>query len=332
MNNGIWKYHDLLPQIEEKFRITLNEGSTPLECYPQLNEKFQIENLYLKREDLNPTGSHKDRSIAYYLSKSISEGITKFAISSSGNSAISAINYIKSLNNPEISLAVFLSSDLSSAKLARLEKALGQEINTSQQNSQIDSFNINFSLKPLSSAIQYSSKEKARLIRGSTDDLAIEGFKTLAVEIWQQANDASDIFIPTSSGTTALGIFQGYKKLSEISPMFKMPRIHIVQTTSVNPIAREFDKNFTQTSDNLSDCIVDRVAHRRKEILEIVKQSGGSGWVISDNEINETAQVLTGNDLDLSTEGLLSIAALNKAKHSSWEIFKPICIITGTKH
>ena len=105
---SIWKFEKFFKnQVEEPFRLTLSEGGTPLEKYS--NPFGNIENLYIKWEDKNPSGSFKDRYIAYYLSLKLQSGIRKFALSSSGNAAISAVRYAM-LGKCE--LHVFLSKSL----------------------------------------------------------------------------------------------------------------------------------------------------------------------------------------------------------------------------
>lgn len=328
--NGIWKYASQYTyEIDESSRITLGEGETPLEVNENISNALKINELLIKREDLNPSGSHKDRSVCYMLSYYAGEGYKEFVISSSGNTAISAISYANKAEN--ITLDLFLSKSLSSEKRLRLEKALGFEIGAGFAQVIHDKFKIFFGDKPLSDAIKYANENKLLLLRGSTDDIALEGFKSIAFELFEQAEEATDIFVPTSSGTTAEGIYLGYKQLLEQEKITQIPRIHIVQTTKVNPMAREFDKEFEDSETSLSDCIVDRVAHRRKQILDIVRETKGSGWVISDEHIKDILNVTKSSQLRLSNEGALCLAAIQKAKSKGLKMPKPIAIITGTK-
>ena len=59
---SIWKFEKYFKtKVNDKFRLTLSEGDTPLEKYE--NPFPGVMNLYIKREDKNPTGSFKDRYI-----------------------------------------------------------------------------------------------------------------------------------------------------------------------------------------------------------------------------------------------------------------------------
>ena len=57
---GVWRYHELLP-AGLAHASWLGEGETPLVHAGALGELVGLENLYLKNETRNPTGSYKDR-------------------------------------------------------------------------------------------------------------------------------------------------------------------------------------------------------------------------------------------------------------------------------
>ena len=273
-------------------KLTLEEGNTPV-------EELEIEGVkaLLKREDKNPNGSFKDRSIAYQLSKHISDGVKKFCISSSGNAAISAYAYSKL---SDISLDIFVSSKLSAEKLSKLEGA-----------------KLHISDNPKSDSIKFSNETAAFNLRGSVDDNAYIGYYSLAEEISEL--DIDSIFIPTSSGNAALGIHQGLKKLGKHIP------IYIVQTTKVCPIASLYDKEFIKTETSVVTCITDRVCKRKDQIVSLIKDSCGSGIVISDEEILEVSKKYS-----LPINSSISITGFSKALKKGYTIKRPLLVISGS--
>ena len=81
--------------------------------------------LYLKREDLHPYGSHKGRSIPLMIEIYSQEGWKDFCISSSGNAALAGIHTIKDLNKKsdnQNTLHVFVGQHIQPEKLERLEE------------------------------------------------------------------------------------------------------------------------------------------------------------------------------------------------------------------
>ncbi len=131
----------------------------------------------------------------------------------------------------------------------------------------VENIHIHFSPKPLSTAFSFSSNYGYTLLRGSTDIYGYEGFKTIAFELINSEKTFDHIFVPASSGTTAKGIYEGYKGA------FNIPSFNIVQTTKINTLVHRFDKNYQPSVESLAEAIVDRVGHRVKEIEEIIKET-----------------------------------------------------------
>ena len=313
--SGIWLHAKLLqPFVKEEFRLSLSEGNTPLEENRNLAKALNLKTIYLKREDFNPTGSHKDRGLAFQISAHLQQGKTEFVISSSGNSGISAINLLKGRKEK---LHIFLSSKITNEKFLRLKKIIPD---LERKNSGFENYNFHFSLKPLSEAFQFAKNKNLIFLRGSTDKYGYEGFKTIGYEI--NDKDFDSIFIPTSSGTTAKGIYEGLN--------IKKP-FNIIQTAKVNTLVSEFDKDYKTSKHSIAESIVDKVGHRKREIVEIIKKTNGKGWVISDEEIHQAQQILKKESIETSNESALTIAAIKKAKRKGLKIKKPLCIFTGRK-
>ncbi|MHA2163460.1 MAG: pyridoxal-phosphate dependent enzyme, partial [Candidatus Thorarchaeota archaeon] len=73
---GVWKYSELLPDIEERRRVSLGEGGTYLHKCERLAEEIGLNELYLKDETTNPTGSFLDRGMSVEISTARRWGIS----------------------------------------------------------------------------------------------------------------------------------------------------------------------------------------------------------------------------------------------------------------
>ena len=73
--------------------ITLGEGSTPLLHAPRLGERYGVEELWLKWEGANPTGSFKDRGMSVATTRAVERGVTRLVCASTGNTAASSAAY-----------------------------------------------------------------------------------------------------------------------------------------------------------------------------------------------------------------------------------------------
>ncbi|MBP9759023.1 pyridoxal-phosphate dependent enzyme [Candidatus Dojkabacteria bacterium] len=307
MQKGIWIYQDSLDYISPENRVTLNEGGTELEKV-LINSKT----VFFKHEENNPNLSFKDRSMAYWISKYNELGKREFVISSSGNAAVSAISYCKLIN---AKLKVFVSKEIPKYKFENILKA-------SESRNSIE---ITKSQKPKSDAIKYSKLNNCINLRGSEADFAIEGFKTLGYELYEQNKDIDAVFVCCSSGTSTIGLAQGYNKIAG-----HIPQIHIVQTTKICPIASQFDKNYEKAINSIANAVSDKIAKRKENVLDIVKSSNGFGWVVSDQEIIEAKKELV--KLGIKVEGYnayVSYAGYKKSVKQRGIYKNPVCIISG---
>ncbi len=311
---SIWKYKKLNNLVEEEYQLTLGEGDTPLEEYEIDGKK-----VFIKREDKNPNGSFKDRSLAFQISKLFEDGHKHLVISSSGNAAISAAAYCELA---EIKLDIFVSNNIEQAKLDKL----------STFNSQL--VTLYKSDRAKSDAIKFAVDNNIPNLRGSMDDDAIIGFKTISYELAKQNPEIDAIFIPCSSGTSTVGIYQGYQDLIANSqpaltagrqPTANLPNINICQTERIHPIAKEFDQKFTESEKSLAPAISDRVAKRKSEVISAISETNGSGWIIADKLLEEAKQIA--KDIigeDISYNSLLSLASYLKSKKQTANSHQPI--------
>lgn len=272
-------------------------GHTPL---------VRIGEICFKCEYENPTGSHKDRAFSGRIDKLVRQGVKRAVISSSGNAAISAANFCLQAG---IRLTVFVSPRINREKLARL-KELRCSIITSD--------------RPLSASIKFAKENNAFNLRQSTDPMASIGYEDIAHEIINEGIIPDAVFIPVSSGATIVGMASGFGKFKYNIPM------HAVQTDTIHPVAGVFDKDFKKSNvRSFSDAIVARFTPLEERIIEIIRNTNGSGWVISNEQMKAGRMFLLSHDLNCSYEGAAALAAYWKAKEKGWNIKKPVCLLTG---
>ncbi|MCF6276376.1 MAG: PLP-dependent lyase/thiolase [Candidatus Magasanikbacteria bacterium] len=289
---------------------------TPQKSYPNLASSIGVPMLYLKREDMHEYKSHKGRSIPKMIESYIKTGITEFVVSSSGNAGLTAMLFVKKHNKTAqkaVKLAVFVGKKISEGKLKPLNKLTDENIEIKQVE------------RPKQQAFLEGKKENIAYLRQSTDETALEGYKSLAEEL-DEIENLEAIFVPTSSGTTAEALGKHFESLKQ------NPQIHIVQTESCNPIASEFMKwDKIDVEDSIAGAIVDNVAHRKDIVTEIVKNSKGSGWIVTNNEIKSAINItVEDTEIEISPNSALSVAGLIKARESGWSWNGAIvCLITG---
>jgi threonine synthase len=229
-------------------------------------------------------------------------------LSSSGNAAISAANYCKLAG---LNLNVFVSPKITEGK-----KKVLQELKV----------NLHFSDRAVSDSTKFAKENNCFNLRPSLNELGPEGYQTMAFELLQNQGIIEDIFIPVSSGVSLLGIAKGFKKFGFL------PRVHVCQSAAVSPLAAKFDQDFDKEEESLAKALVARITPVQDEVIRIVKESEGSGWVITNKEILSSQQKLFEQGIETSEEGALALAAVYKARQKGFSLGKTVCLLTGKKY
>ncbi len=292
---------------------------TVQQSYPKLAEALQVPSLFLKREDLNPYGSHKGRSIPLMIKHYVKQGnIRSFAISSSGNAALAAAIAVQKHNQnnaTHIQLTIFVGMHIDQKKQDALLPYLSNDITLIRHE------------RPKQAAIQYEQQGNGKNLRQSTDELALRGYYELANELCG-IPEVQAIFIPTSSGTTAEGIADSCIKQQQAV------QIHIVQTPTCAPLVSALNPAAIvgdTTIPSLAGAIVDHVAHRKTTLISKLQALQGNGWIAKNEEITQAiALVKETTDITLSPTSALSIVGVQQAVAAGYSWKGPVvCLITG---
>lgn len=264
---------------------------------------IKLENIYFKREDLNETGSAKDRAIIFQIENLKKQGFNQAVISSTGNAAISASHFCH-LN--QIELTVFLSPKVNPAKLALIKKNPCQII---------------FSDKAISDAFKFAKKNNYYLLRQSTDPSALVGYQEIAKELVEEIPQITSIFIPVGSGTTLFGISKS------LNPSVK---IFAIQPASNCPLSKIFDQDFQPENENITDAISVKYLPLKPQLISTIKNSSGTALVVQNKDIIEAKNELELKQIKTSLEGAMALAGLKKALKNKIEIGSyPVILLTG---
>lgn len=273
--------------------------------------------IFFKREDQNITGSVKDRSFEYMFNQLEPNSTPGIVLSSSGNAAISAAYFGQIKNIPTYS---FVYPDTPEHKKNKIRAYGGTLIESPH---------------PLTDSYEYAKKHRFRHMQQGENPQATVGYHQLAEEIMQQIAqhkiDISDIaiFLPVSSGTTMVGLAEGFQELGEV-----LPQIHIVQSQAIHPMAKHFDPHFKRKARSIVKAIVPPLdPPRRKQVISLVTTVQGSGWIVSDQEVVDADTWLRDNHIQTSFEGALALAGYWKAQAASFPLAKhTMIILTGTRY
>lgn len=318
---SIWRYANFYAQeVLEANQLVLSDGDTPLEENEEANRLLKFQHLYFKREDKNETGSLKGRSLAYQLSLARQKGATAAVISTSGNAGIAAAAYAKEAG---MRMFIFISPDTENAKIADMQKYDPVIIKSDR-------------------AIRFANYVAARYkipnLRPSRDEDSIEGFKSIAFEIAEQAGEVDAVFTFVTSGSSFVGMYRGFERYCEEGRLKKIPRMYAVQTGEIFSVAEEFTENEAmigmrpQSDGEKPGAGRLGVKHtpRKDEILDIIKRTDGRGVYVRDEDIKSAQEFLKARKIETSLEGCASFAGLVRLQTVK-NFDTAVCIFSGKK-
>ncbi|MCS7317902.1 MAG: PLP-dependent lyase/thiolase [Candidatus Dojkabacteria bacterium] len=315
--SSIWEnkiFRNLYPNVTF---FSLSEGNTPVEEYD-----FDGINIYLKREDKNPTNSWKDRAVAFKLSLLANRQVKNVILPTSGNAGISYLKYSK-IFYPTLKLVIVLSEHINPQKL--------QEIKQLTTNTHHEVVITNFTQKVIKDFV----KQGYLNLKFSIDNEITKAYWTLGFELCKILNKNKDntkiaIFCPVSSGTGLVGMMEGIHYL--LDSEHNLPRLIAIQTSSNHPLLNNvFAKNLKEEK-SLADAIYDPICLRRYQIQKILNQTNGEVLIVSNKDLlaakNFIKDILKINE-QISYNSLLSVAGMLKMINYRKRFRDNILILSG---
>jgi threonine synthase len=200
--------------------VTLGEGNTPLADSATLAHWLGVRQFSIKDESSNPTGSHKDRMSAMGLSQAMDCGVKTVVLASSGNAALSAATYAKKAG---IACEVATYGEIGGG-FQPLFKDLGIQVFHFEDNPSRWAF-----VRSRAQLEGYFALTNYSLPAIGSAPLAIEGYKAIAYENFEQGCRPDHIIVPTARGDLLWGIFAGYRDLLLAKKIGRLPRLWLVE-------------------------------------------------------------------------------------------------------
>jgi threonine synthase len=268
---SLWRYREALPLGDDRSIVSFQEGFTPL-----LPMQFDGRDVWIKQDHLFPTGSYKDRGATLLISKARELGIREVVEDSSGNAGCAVAAYCARAG---IACTIYVPEDTAAGKLAqiqwygaRLVRVPGSREDTAR------------AVMAAAQHIFYASH--------SWNPFFFQGTKTFAYEVCEQLGwlAPESVVLPAGNGTLLLGASIGFTELKEMGVIERIPRIIAVQSAACAPLAQAFAENLPanppiQKGDTLAEGIAIADPIRGPQIVEAVRQSGGTFLTISEEEI-----------------------------------------------
>ncbi len=291
---SLWRYRELLPITGEP-TVGLHSGFTPLVKADRLAAYLGVKELYVKDDSVNhPTFSYKDRVVSIAISKAIEFGFDTVSCASTGNLANSVSAHAARAG---LRCFIFIPTDLEQGKIIGSTiygpRAVGIRGNYDDVNR-------------LCSEI--ADKYGWAFVNINIRPYYTEGAKTYGFEIAEQLGWRlpQHVIVPTAGGTILPKVAKAFEELKKIGLVESAQRakIYSAQAAGCSPVINALHKDSDLIVPVKPNTIAKSIAIGNPAdgyyVLRAVRDSGGWGEAVTDEEIVEGIQLLA------RTEGIFT--------------------------
>ena len=323
---GVWKYREILPVDDDRFITSLYEGGTGLHRCEKLGRELGLNNLYVKNEGENPTGSFKDRGMTVAISKARELRRERMLCASTGNTAASLAAYSAKAG---LECIVFVPAG---------KVATGKMLQVVIHGARIFKVNGDFD-QAMTSVMELTARRKSFYLMNSINPFRLEGQKTLAFEVCDQlTNKAPDaLMLPVGNGGNISALWKGFNEFHDLGIVKKKPRMIGIQAEGAAPVAKAVKgrrKTITPVSDPQTLATAIRIGSpvNWPKVLKAIEESKGTAETVSDSEILKAQRILAAKEgIFVEPASAASIAGLKKTIESG-DIDRSeivVCVTTG---
>jgi threonine synthase len=309
--HGMWRFKQFLPLLPGEQPISLGEGDTPFLHLRRTGERMGLEQLWLKDEGTNPTGSFKSRGMSAAITRAVAAGATSFVTPTAGNAGVALAAYAARAG---VRARIYAPRTTPPVILQQI-RVFGGELEL------VDGHIGDCGRL----AAAWSAAEGAYNVSTLREPYRIEGKKTLGFELavhfgWSMP-DA--VIYPTGGGTGLIGMWKAFAELAEAGfVQGTPPRLYTVQAEGCAPVVKAFEAG-ADHCDPWPDPVTSASGLRvpaplgDRLMLKALRESGGGAISVTEQELADAAAAGASSEgIDLSPEGGAALAAARKLRTS----------------
>lgn len=310
---GMWRWRELLPVDDPAAIVTLGEGDTPLLRLANLAAAYEIPDLLLKDEALNPTGTFKARGMAAAVTRAVELGVREFVIPTAGNAGGSLAFYARRASSRA---HVYMPADTPAPIQAEV-KMSGADLHL------VDGLISDAARLAAAAAAEHGWFDVSTF----KEPYRVEGKKIMGYEIAESLGwELPDVIIyPTGGGTGLVGMWKAFDELQALGWIgSRRPRMVSVQSDGCAPVVRAFQTNaerveFWQNATTIAAGLRVPSVFADRLVLRCLRQSHGTAVSVSDAEIIDAQKELARCEgIWAAPEGAAPLAALKQLLKIGW--------------
>ena len=302
---SMWRYREWMPLAQGEEPVTLGEGGTPLLPARRLAAALGIEELWIKDESVNPTGSFKARGLSAAITRARGGGARALTIPTAGNAGVALSAYARRAGIP----ARVFAPRTTPPRILEQIRLFGGQVELLDGHIG-DCGRV---------ARQYAADHGAFDVSTLREPYRIEGKKTLGLEVAEQLGwSLPDVCIyPTGGGTGLIGMWIAFAALREAGWVSgRPPRLFSVQSTGCAPVVRAFDAGAARTEPwpnpwTIASGLRVPGPLGGPIILRAIRETSGGAVAVSDETLVAAEQRMAETEgIDAAPEGGATLAAL----------------------
>ncbi|MCL4355286.1 MAG: threonine synthase [Thaumarchaeota archaeon] len=313
-----------MPFARDVKPISLQEGGTPLVPSSGIGKGLGLQELYIKNEGQNPTGSFKDRGMTVAVTKASQRGARTLVCASTGNTSASLAAYAA---RGGLEAVVIVPSG---------KVAAGKLVQATVHGARILRVKGNFD-EALGLVLEVVRENPALYLMNSINPYRIEGQKTLAYEVFEQLGGRVPdyVVLPVGNAGNISAIWKGFLELKSWRISDRLPRMVGVQAAEAAPIAEAYEKKRDHVKpwgDARTVASAIRIGKPAswKKALRAIRDSGGLSMTVTDREILQAVDELASKEgLFVEAASATPVAALKHLRRTLGPRATIVCVATG---
>ena len=300
-DSGVWRFRELvMPGIADDAIVTQAEGNTPLLARARVAEWAGVEQLLLKHEGHNPTGSFKDRGMTVAITQAKRIGATAVACASTGNTSSALASYAALAGIPALVLV-----PAGKVALGKLSQTIAFGAQTLLVNGDFDD---------CLRLARESSEQLGVYLANSINPWRLEGQKTIIFDLLQQLQwHAPDwLVLPAGNLGNTAAFGAALREALRLGLIDRAPRLACVQAAGSAPFAASFREQFatrhTVRAETIATAIRIGDPASYDRAVRAIRESDGVVVSVSDDAILEAKAVIDASGVGCEPASAASVA------------------------
>lgn len=323
--SGVWRYRELVgPMVDESDIVSRGEGHTTLyDATEGLALYAGVNQLQLKHEGENPTGSFKDRGMATGVTRAKEMDATSVICASTGNTSASMSSFAALAGLQP--LILFPEGKVAVGKVAQ---SLAYGAVSVQVRGDFDD--------ALELVRQAADKLPVYMLN-SINPFRLEGQKSIVIEMLHQRdwNPPDWIVVPGGNLGNSSAFGKALMEMLEVGLIDRLPRVAVIQAGGAAPFAQAFAKEFEEfepvTAETVATAI--RIGNPASYLKARRTIMDTDGWVasVTDQQIMDAKAQIDAAGIGCEPASAATVAGVRMLNEQG--IIKAtdsvVCVLTG---